>query len=67
MLPTDRDFIFEPKSLDSLSVYIYIIDYSISQIFIRNDTDKNIVLPRNIRVGSVAEYDLVGCFAVNPE
>ncbi len=50
-LPTDRDLIFELDKLDKLLVYIYIIDYNISHVFIRNNIDKEIKLPKNIRIG----------------
>ena len=45
-LPKDRDFLFEPKKLDSLSVFAHIVDYDTSQVFIQNDTDREITLPR---------------------
>ena len=43
-LPTDRDFIFEPFTHDTLSVYTHIVDYNMSEVFIRNDTNYEIML-----------------------
>ena len=45
-LPDNRDLIFEPNILNTLLVYIYIIDYNISKVFIRNDTNRPIILLR---------------------
>ena len=66
-LPTDRDFIFEPNILDTLLVYAHVVDYNMSEVFIRNDTDYEITLPRRTRLGNVTEYDAAGAFAVDPD
>ena len=64
-LPKDRDFIFEPEVLDSLSPCAHIVDASISRVFVRNDTDHDVVLARNTNLGKVAEYKLAGCFPIS--
>ncbi len=66
-LPNDRDFIFEPSALDTLSPCAHIVDASLSHVFIRNDTDTPVVLGRNQALGKVTEYELTGCFPVNPD
>jgi len=66
-LPRDRDFIFEPGSLDTLSPCAHIIDADMSHVFVRNDTDVPVVLNRNQLLGNVSEYELAGCFPVSPE
>ncbi len=63
-LPGEREFIFEPKKLDKLSIYAYIIDYNLSYIFIRNNTDKEIKLPRNIKLGYITKYEAAEYFLV---
>ena len=65
-LPTDRDFIFKPNTLDTLLVYAHIVDYNISEVFIRNDTNYEITLPRRTRLSNVTEYDTAGAFVVDP-
>lgn len=63
-LPTNRDLIFKPEKLDSLSVYAHVVDCHISHIFIRNDTNEAIKLPRNVKLGHVTEYEAAECFPV---
>ena len=65
-LPIDRDFIFEPNILNTLLVYIYVVNYNMSEVFIRNNTDYEITLPRRTRLGNVTEYDTTGAFVVDP-
>ncbi len=66
-LPKDRDFIFEPQTLDTLSAYVYIVDYTVSSVFVRNDTDKPVTLPRRQKLGKVSDYKVTDCYAVDPE
>ena len=56
-LPDNRDLIFKPKTLDTLSVYAYIVDYNISKVFIRNDTDRLITLLRYQKLGNITDYN----------
>ena len=39
----DRDLFFEPVSLDDLNVYAYIIDSNISEIYIKNNANRDII------------------------
>ena len=50
----------------TLLVYTYIVDYNISEVFIRNDTDYEITLLRRTKLGNITKYDTAGAFAVNP-
>ena len=65
-LPTDRNFIFEPNTLDTLLVYIYIVNHNISEVFVRNNTNYEITLPRRTRLSNVTKYDTTGAFIVDP-
>ena len=65
-LPTDRDFIFEPYTHNTLLVYTYIVDYNISEVFIRNDTNYKITLLRRTKLGNITKYNATGIFIVNP-
>ena len=67
MLPEDRDLLFEPQTLDTLSAYAHIVDHTLSAVFVRNDTDEPITLPRRQKLGKVSEYDAADCFSVSPE
>ena len=42
-LSKDRDLFFEPVSLDDLDVYAYIIDSNIFKIYIKNNTNRDII------------------------
>ena len=66
-LPTDRDFIFEPYTHNTLLVYTYIVDYNISEVFIRNDTNYKITLQRRTKLGNITKYNAAGVFVVNPD
>ena len=66
-LPQDRDFIFEPQTLDSLSAYAHIVDHTMSKVFVRNDSDRPITLPRKQKLGKVTDYDGADCYSVAPE
>ena len=66
-LPAGRDLMFEPAAQSTLSVYAHVVDHNMSTVFVRNDTDQPIVLPRNSRLGSVTEYEAEGCFSVQTE
>ena len=65
-LPIDRDFIFEPYTHNTLLVYTYIVDYNISEVFIRNDTNYKITLLRRTKLGNITKYNTTGAFADNP-
>ena len=66
-LPADRDFIFEPAQHDSLSVCAHIVDHTMSEILVRNDTDQPITLPKRTKLGRVVEYEAQGCYAVEAD
>ena len=63
-LPQDRDFIFKPQTLDSLSTYTHVIDHTITKVFVRNDSDRTITLPRKQKLGKITDYDGADCYSV---
>lgn len=66
-LPTDRDFIFEPAEQDAFSVCAHIVDHTMSDIIVRNDSDHPVILPKRTRLGRVVEYEAGGCYVVQPD
>ena len=64
-LPQDRDLLFEPDCLDQLSVFAHLVDHTMEAVYVQNDTDSPVLIPRNTRVGNVVEYEADGCFAVS--
>lgn len=63
-LPHDREFLFEPEKVDKLSAYAHVVDCDMSHIIVRNDSEEQIKLPRNVKLGKVIEYEAAGCFPV---
>ena len=45
-LSNNRDLLFKLKTLDTLSIYAYIVNYNVLKIFVRNDFNKLITLLR---------------------
>ena len=43
-------------------VFAYIVDYTISAIYVQNNTDLNITIFRNFRISDVVEYKADGYF-----
>ena len=70
-LPDDRDFIFEPQSCHKLGheggVYAHIVDSTISFVRVKNTTSSPVKLSRHARLGTIVEYNGVGCHIVSPE
>ena len=67
-LPENRDLFFEPHTLDTLSAYAHIVDHDTSAVFVRNDTDRPITLPRKQKLGEISELDdsATDCYAIDP-
>ena len=63
-LPDSRDFLFEPDDESLLSLYAHLVDSSMSAVLARNDSDSAIQVPRNRRMGTVAEADFDSCYHV---
>ena len=66
-LPAGRDFLFEPQAHTTLSVYTHIVDEKMSSVFVQNDTDRPILLPKNVKLGHVMEYEENGCYSVDSD
>ena len=46
-------------------MFIYLIDYIIEVVYIQNNTDLFIFIPRNIRIGNVIKYEINNYFIIN--
>ena len=60
-LPDDRDFLFEPTTA-AVSLYTHLVDDSFHSVMARNDTDKSVVIPKHLRLGTVSEIDYDNCY-----
>ena len=61
-LPEDRDFLFEPSVQGNLTMYSHLVDYKMSGVLVRNDSDSPVQVPRTARLGNVSEIDYDNCF-----
>ena len=66
-LPTDRDFLFEPVKQVNLSLFAHLVDYDITAVLAKNDSDYPIQIPYRLRLSSVVELDYENCFQINME
>ena len=66
-LPDSRDFLFEPEEESHLSLYAHLVDSSLSAVLARNDSDLAVKIPRNHRMGMVAEADFDSCYHASSE
>lgn len=64
-LSDDRDLLFESKTLNTLSVYAYIVNHNVSKIFVRNNSNKPITLPRKQKLSHITNYNASAyCYSV---
>jgi len=61
-LPKDRDLLFELSKYNTLIVSIYIVNYDMDRIIIRNNSDLLIIISRYTKLGRVVEYKVVNYF-----
>ena len=61
-LPKSRDFLFEPDDESLLSLYTHLVDSSLSAVLAKNESEMPIQVPRNRRMGTVAEADFDSCY-----
>lgn len=62
-LPDGRDFLFEPDCRQAnAAVYAHIVDHTMSEVHVRNDSDAPLVVPRKSRMGQIVEYEAEGCY-----
>ena len=62
LLP-DRDFLFKPEECE-LSLYVYLIDLSLTAVIAKNDLDYSVKIPRNLRLGTVQEANFDNCYYI---
>ena len=71
LLPSDRDFLLEPKRLNSLGeaggVYAHIVDSNMSFVQVRNATSCPTRINSKTKLGKLVEYTEQGCYLVDPD
>ena len=58
----NRDLIFELKQLNILTLLIYIIDYNLLRVIIRNNFNLLIIFIKYIRLNKILKYKIIKCF-----
>ena len=61
----DRDFLFESQKLDTLLVYIYIVNHNMLKIFVRNDINHVISLSRKVKLKMIIDYKAARCYVID--
>ena len=64
-LSNNRDFLFESQKLDTLSVYIHIVDHSISKVFVKNDINYIMSLSRKVKLRVIIDYEITKCYVID--
>lgn len=60
-IPSDRDFMFEPGEVN-FSLYAHMMNSATEAVLVRNDEDRPIRIPRNLRLGYITEVDYPNAF-----
>ena len=47
-------------------MFAYIVDASLRSVYIRNDTNIDIVIPRKVRLGTIEEFSYNRYYIVDP-
>ena len=64
-LLNDRESFFELYKFNTLSVYTYIVNYNILKIFVKNDINRIIKLPRKVKLNMIINYKTVNYYIID--
>ena len=64
-LLNNREFFFRLYKFNTLFIYIYIVSHDISKIFIRNNINRIIKLPRKIKLNIIINYKTINYYTIN--
>ena len=60
----ERDFLFELYNT-KLSIYTGLVDNDISLVLVKNESEKAIKVPRNMRLGKIREAEFDGYYYIS--
>ena len=66
-LPEDRDFLFEPSTQGKLTMYAHLMDYRMSGVLVRNDSNSSVRILSKTRLRNVTELDYDNYFQADVE
>ena len=70
-IPSDRDYSFHPSSNRTLGpeggLFSHITNSQFAAIQVRNTSNKPVILPKNMKVGTLVDYEEEGCYNVEEE
>ena len=61
----DRDFLFESQKLDTLSIYVHIINHNMLKVFVRNDINYVMSLSRKVKLRVIIDYKITRCYVID--
>lgn len=64
-LPDDQDFLFHPATQTNLTLYIYIVDYEISKILVKNALDWLLCISYYQKLGHIVDIRYNNYFFIN--
>ena len=64
-LSYNRNFLFESQKFDTLSIYTHIVNHNISKVFVKNDINHIISLPRKVKLKIIIDYEITKCYVIN--
>ena len=63
-LLNNRDLLFESQILNVLLMYVYIVNYEVSKIFVRNNSNKFITLSQKQKLKRIINYNVSSYYYV---
>ena len=64
LLLVNKNMIFKSDRQNLFSIYTYVVNSHITEVHIKNDTKKYIILFKNIKLGYVVEYEVDNCYII---
>lgn len=62
-LPDDCEFLFEPTtSRPNITLFAHLLDYSTTEVLVRNNYNKSVQIPCSFRLGAATEVFYKNCF-----
>ena len=64
-LLNDREFFFKLYKLNTLFIYVYIVNHNIFKVFIRNNINRTIKLPRKVKLNIIINYEAINYYIID--
>ena len=64
-LLNNLEFLFELYRFNILFVYIYIVNHNMFKVFMKNNINRVIKLPRRVKLNIIINYKIVNYYVIN--